>query len=410
MGDEVETGKVCSEVFRMLPNDYADIRKNESIAFLSTAFGFGPASKAATIAAEFRRTVPGVELDFFGSGIDFDFAVKAGVFDHVLRYDVDEELSLEELAKYLQAYDQVVSVLNFKILRWWHPTYPPLHIVDSLTWMWPTMPANLERSAHYFVQNYLLPRDRVKEWGKSVRVVTTGPICDGDALLAVCRNDKKLLINFSGCSNPILNDKVYHNYVSLLSSIILDVCGKYFNRVVICTREDLHPVIRECVGARAGVSVVHLPRDRFLSEMCDCGALLTSPGITTTLEALRFGTPIGFLLPQNYSQYLLSEHNARTFGQQRCMAMSRFGAQYHVPEGLPAVDGVAAVAKNLEDILKNHTTKLTVMVREMLMALRGFDKVEISDPAISEERGQELIVRTIMASMSSAERQFKKGM
>jgi len=398
LADDSKIDEVCHKVLSLLSNNKQRSFQATSVAFLTTAFGFGPVSKAVTIAAEFKRLFPGVELNFFGAGIDFDFAAKANVFDHIFRYDVDTDATLAALSKYLITYDHVVSVLNFAILHWWDLHYPPLYVVDSLAWMWPSMPSGLEKASCYFVQDYLLPTDRVKKWTQSVRVVTTGPICSVECPPATSRKDGKLLVSFSGCANPLLAENVYYEYIRVLSEAILDVSQGLFEEVLICTRESLHHVVLACEGMRPGIRVAHLPHDRFIKEMSDCSVLLTSPGITTTIEALRLNTPVGFLPPQNYSQCLLAEQNLDTFGPSRCMALSRFGEQYRIKEGLPEVEGVMVVARFLEEICKNNPEIVRHMLYEMLTTLQSPDVRIRPTSLISEEKGQKLIVQTIMSN------------
>ncbi len=401
LADRTATLRVTAEVVRAIDGWRSETRHGKSVAFVSTAFGFGPVSKASTIAAEFRRSVPDIELDFFGAGIDYSFAVMAKTFDRVFKYDVDSEPSLAALVDYLSAYDHVVSVLNFSILRWWRPTHPPLHVVDSLTWMWPSIPPFLERAKHYFVQDYLLPPDRVREWGKSVRIVPTGPICAMQPPSDCTRNKSKLLVNLSGCSNPLLDDRVYDDYARVLSTSVLSASKGMFEEIVICTRESLHPIVREAVGRSEGVTVVHLPHDEFLAQMATCAALLTSPGITATLEAVRVSTPLGFLLPQNYSQYLLAERNARDFGQDLCLAFSRFGPEHMIPDDLPEADGVAAVGEQLMDILKNHVGPMQEMLSQMLVELIQAPVDGSSALRVRDSNGQNAIVRLILDQPNS---------
>lgn len=63
------------------PNDIDGHGLIDKGAFLATSFGFGPVSKAVTIAAEIKNHTPEYELHFFGGGIDYDFAARSKIFD-----------------------------------------------------------------------------------------------------------------------------------------------------------------------------------------------------------------------------------------------------------------------------------------------------------------------------------------
>ena len=215
------------------------------------------------------------------------------------------------------------------------------------------------------------------------------------------RNKSRLLVNLSGCSNPHLHDGVYDDYARVLSAAVLSASEGIFEEIVICTRESLHPIVREAVGRSEGVTVVHLPHDRFLAQMAMCAALLTSPGITATLEAVRVSTPLGFLLPQNYSQYLLAERNASTFGHALSLAFSRFGPEHTIPDNLPEADGVAAIGERLRDILKNHRIPMQEMIRQMILALIQGPGEGCREVRVRDSNGQHAIVRRVLAEPSS---------
>src|ERR1043166_2074663 len=110
----------------------------KSCAFVATSFGFGPVSKAASIALELKHQAPQMERHFFGAGISFDYARKSGAFDVLTNIDADNPEQLVGLLPTLMSYTAVFSVLNLDILPLWNDSYPPLHFVDSLAWMWPS--------------------------------------------------------------------------------------------------------------------------------------------------------------------------------------------------------------------------------------------------------------------------------
>lgn len=52
-------------------------------AFVATSFGFGPVSKAVSIALEMKVQAPDFETHYFGSGIGYDYAQKSNAFESV---------------------------------------------------------------------------------------------------------------------------------------------------------------------------------------------------------------------------------------------------------------------------------------------------------------------------------------
>jgi hypothetical protein len=364
--------------------------KQESVVFLSTSFGFGPVSKASTIARELKTQAANLEIHYIGAGIDYDFAVKSETFDRVLRINTDDKDTLLRIVPLLCFYKFVFSVLNLEILPLWPSSHPPLYFVDSLAWMWSTLPEGVQNTKAYFIQNYLVPRDRIECWRKECPAVhSVAPI--------IRKVDQQplpghhLVVNFSGCANPFADSKLFEKYVDVLARAVLkNAVG--FNRVIFCCNEHLRGHLGKLLADIELVVIDHFAHESFLKVLATASKLLTSPGITTTLEANSMNKPIRFLLPQNYSQALMSEQYRRILGEQSGMALSRFGPMFEIEPCLPEAEGVARVTHALDVILNTREDEINHMMLQLLtdQALRGTLELPIA-PA-GGEAGQQTIV------------------
>src|SRR5579863_2058545 len=340
-------------------------RKNVSqmrrIAILSTSFGFGPVSKAITIGRTFRQRHADVEICFFGSGIAMDFAVRSGSIDRIINVDVDRIEALSELLPTLREYSAVISVLNLDILPLWRKGIdPPLFLVDSLAWMWNQPPVGLGNVEAYFIQDYLLDGVRTEMTGEV-------PIPPIDATWDLPKQAPKthLLVNLSGCHNPLVNGQLYHRYAEVLVKGVVEVSRRRFPEVIICCNAQLAIWIRSWLGDLSGFRIAHLPHDEFLRLMAQAACFVTSPGITTTVEAISLRVFPRFLLPQNYSQALIAQkyddHSPSIPG----MPLHRFGERYRIPLGLPESVGVARVIDSVDSILKKPKAVVTALEQVM---------------------------------------------
>src|SRR5207302_2022726 len=279
------------------------MRCMKRIAVLSTSFGFGPVSKAVTVGKTFRKQHPDVEMCFFGAGIALEFATRSGTFDQIIDVDVDRVEVLSEHLPELRRFTAVVSILNLDILPLWRKHVdPPLFLVDSLAWMWKEPPEGLANVETYFIQDYLLE-------GRKPSGVHEMPIAPIDACWHLPRHTAKahLLVNLSGCHNPIVGGQMYRRYAEVLVRGIAEVSHDRFPEVVVCCNADLAAWIRSWLSDPSFIRVEHLPHDEFLALMAQSASFLTSPGITTTVEAISLGVSPRFLLPQNYSQALIAQ-------------------------------------------------------------------------------------------------------
>lgn len=360
--------RTCDEVLAHLQNVCSPPPASRW-AFVSTSFGFGPVSKAVSVARELRRQSPDSECHFFGSGVDLDFARASGVFHWTHHVDVDDPDTVRHLAVALRECSGTFSVMNHLLIDAWPIENPPLYLVDSLTWMWPRPPASLEKVSRVFVQDYLLPNHRLVEWRDSSAVTVVSPIHEAsrdDGLYPHHPSTSLLLVNFSGCANPFGAHDLYKRYVEVLSDAIVEEADGRFKSIVFCCNRRLAAHIEQRHRRRPEVSAGHLAPAEFRRLMTSAARLLTAPGITTTLEALAVGVPPGFLLPQNYSQALLSERYRRTLGDRSCMALSRFDEAFAVTPMLSEEEGMARVLNLLEHVLACRRDDIRSKVAELL--------------------------------------------
>lgn len=336
-------------------------------AFIATSFGFGPVSKAVSIALEMKAQAPDLETHYFGAGIGYDYAQKSRAFDSLVKADVDRPETLVALLPQLASYRGVFSVLNLDILPLWRSDLPPLYFVDSLAWMWPSLPAGIENAAVYFVQDYLLSPQRIQDWAAACPLVLVAPIESVSSRLEIPPEKvNQLLVNFAGCANPFAPLGLYEKYGLILATSILEEAGQHYERIVFCCNEPLANYLRRSVGADSSVEFGHFAHDEFIRLLVSSALVLSAPGITSTVEALASRVAFGFLLPQNDSQVLISERCRSLLGEESCMAFSRFGPEFCLPPLLPPKESVNLALALLQKILSTRQPEIRSMIRSLL--------------------------------------------
>ncbi|MFN0140346.1 MAG: hypothetical protein ACKVQW_09700, partial [Pyrinomonadaceae bacterium] len=177
--------------------------------------------------------------------------------------------------------------------------------------MWAEPPVGLENVSAYFVQNFLVSPERTNSWGQHYPVILIPPIersvTDCDDYKVALPRENRLLVNFSGCSNPFVESQKFEKYVATLSRFIIDEADGRFDEIQFCCSQNLVDFLRRYLRADEHIRIDQLKHAEFLRQLRTSGFLLTAPGITTTLEAVAAKIPFAFPLPHNDSQALVSE-------------------------------------------------------------------------------------------------------
>ena len=347
--------------------------QKSTCAFVASSFGFGPVSKAVTIAKEIKSRFPKIEISFFGNGIARQFAEQSKVFDFLIEADVDESDKLIKFVPQLQKFEFVFSVINLPLLQLWQKSFGKLFFVDSLAWMWKQPPAGIENAEIYFMQDYLVSPERIQKWKKTCQINLVPPIgilpSDESSKTLIKSRTNRLLVNFSGCSNHFVHPQIYDTYTKTLLKLILEEAADNFELIEVCVNQQMAKKLKKIFTGEF-LSISQLPHKTFLDKLADSRFLLTAPGITTTLESIAVNTPLGFLLPQNDSQAIMSELYRRQINESLTMAFSRFGKNLAFPLSLDNFRNlkqpVELAIERMSVILENHKDELKYFLAEML--------------------------------------------
>jgi len=347
-----------------------------SIGFCCTSFGFGPVSKVVAVAEALRQLRPEYRLRFAGSNIANTFASDSGVFDEVV--DVDLDASPEDGLECFADDHAVVNGLNFELLDHWHPGMPPVFFLDSLAWMWQAVPSVLARAHTYCVQDYLLGAsltERVFPENTSLVPPIVSPGV-GSARDPGGVEHGYLLASVAGCRNPILPPDFYRDYVRVTVAAVASAVERIrrkgtlaIKRVLICGNPDLVRDASSCLPPSGSLEVrcEYLPHPSFLGELRKCEVLLTSPGLTGTLEALALNVPCKFLLPQNYSQLRIIAHY-QALGLDTAAWTGAFDTARLTQVGMPEEEAVREIGTALERYLAGGSEAMSRAVEASLVS------------------------------------------
>lgn len=272
-----------------------------AITFSAGTFGYGPAAKAVAIAE--RLCAREVSTAFVGSGLALELAARSTAFAET----VEAKPGSGAARVALRAARRVVCVMDPYMAAYALELGRPLSVADSLFWMWHRIPESFLRARPYWVQRFVGVEQRRAE--VSPKPVVVGPIV---AERPKTQGERYgLVVNLGGSGSP--HDGPYSvPYARFVVDAFL--------------RSELHERFRDktiliagdgCVRDLRGAISSPTPRLSSLSHqdarvaIASAELVLSCPGLTTTLEAFSWGTPVLFLPPQNYSQWLILEHLRR---------------------------------------------------------------------------------------------------
>lgn len=317
------------------------------VGFCSTTFGFGPVSKVTAVAEAVRQIRPRAHLVFAGSDLSLHYARSVDVFDELI--DIDTDRDSAQAAQALAEVDAIVNSLNFEMLA--AETSAPQHFVDSLAWLWPAVPAAIAQASTYFVQDYLLPPRRRGELPPHAHIVppVVSPAFESRRSWWEVRPGHAL-VHLGGCRNPFLPADAYAGYVrNMVEGFTLALQDERLAGHVESATVCGNPSLLEAVGQPSDprVQLQFLPRREFARELRRAELLLTSPGLTSTLESISLGVPCRFVLPHNFSQYRIDE-TYRTAGLGDIVWPDPISVPALDDPDLPEDEGVRLVAESLE--------------------------------------------------------------
>jgi hypothetical protein len=259
-------------------------------------FGYGPAAKLLSIARVLKAR--GARLTLAGRGIALELASRTpALFDEVLTAEAPPAVRRAAVRSATAA----LSVMDRELAQETVGTAVPLYVVDSLLWMRDAIPPAFHSAYRYWAQDFLGLRELQAEYQPAPSIV--GPIVSPD-LGRRPATPSRLLINLGGCELPEGADPSIGAYADFVVAGFLQsgLAKRFADRTTVMAGSRRIATLRASHRSD-GIEFVSLPHEAALEELGRAALVLTSPGLTMTLESFQRGAPTFFLPPQNYSQW-----------------------------------------------------------------------------------------------------------
>jgi hypothetical protein len=240
----------------------------------------------------------GLRTVFLGTGIAHELAARSSAFDDIVQASPDDGLARSVIGHcdgLLSLQDRAYAGLALELSK-------PLYVADSLFWMRDRIPAPFLSARRYWVQEFTGARQPNRRAGSKPTVV--GPIVRSMSPAPESLRTRRLLVNLGGCESPhdsMLEDTSYFDFVmaGLLRS---DLVARQHHDVILMAGSRCIRSLRARYP-RCGIEFVSVAHEDATSLLQTARIVLTSPGLTASLECFQFAVPTFFLPPQNFSQW-----------------------------------------------------------------------------------------------------------
>lgn len=266
-------------------------------------FGYGPAVKLLLIARRLRAA--GVHTTFLGHGISHEMAVNCeDAFDEVIHTHPADP----QVAQHIASAAGLFSMMDRDFAALAQGQDKPVYVADSLAWMREQLPAPFIAAQRYWVQNFLPATGSGADATKANATVAVGPIVEPRQPTPPHQR-RGLVINLGGCETPAGPEAENFAYADFIVRGVLQsgAIKTFGNSITLLAGRHAIAHLRTAFPD-CGIAFHSATHDEALDLFGAAACVLTSPGLTTTLECFQFAVPTFFLPPQNYSQWCILQH------------------------------------------------------------------------------------------------------
>jgi hypothetical protein len=237
---------------------------------------------------------------FLGSGIALELVRRSTEdFEEVVEASAPDA-SVRSL---IAASTGIVSIMDRDAARLAREGAKPLYVVDSLLWMRDRIPDAFLAARRYWAQRFF-----GKRFGShDAPVVSVGPIVSSFSPgLGPPLRKAEVVVHLGGCESPSAAAEDHQRYARFVTrALISSGLPREASSLVLSGAACAARLCAEFAGC--GIAFTSLSHAEALNALSSAALVLTSPGVTATLECFHAGVATSFLPPQNYSQWLALE-------------------------------------------------------------------------------------------------------
>lgn len=273
----------------------------KKVVIYSIPFGFGPTSKAITIANRLK-SFHEVFLLSFGHTIQLlkNSINDVPIFDCKTR-EVDKWKNLN-----FYDCDIFICIMDLQVLNNFKIIYPKIKniFIDSLSWWREFAQINDSENIDYYIAQYFPGVPKLTNTLDNSRFYVVSPIMEPFNDVSE-RFDQlpKILVHYGGISSPIIDSLDYLPFLIKTTEMLIQALTKLGKCNLVFTGNlNAMEILRSYFRNNENTSFSCLPHHEFQKRMSESDYFITTPGIEATYESFSLKKPAIFLPPLNSTQ------------------------------------------------------------------------------------------------------------
>lgn len=323
----------------------------KTIIVFSNPFGYGPTGNAIPTLEELSK-IQNVDLIFAGSGLCLE--ILPSKYKTVVLNERDED----EIEKFLKTIENpyVIGIQNRFSIKVCKRNNIPCAFLDILAWFWKKIPEEHLIADEIFWLNFGKMKEK-EEYNDTINLISG--IVEDYHFENVKKNNGNILIHIGGANYPVIND-IPKNYLELMSLSLNALSEKNIFKNIYFVAGNIAVKYVKSLGLNKEIKAESLSREEYLGSLNSSDHLLTTSGVSSTLEGFYFNTPVSFLLPINLSQLalirLLEERNLKMqkLNWNDYVKINPALEQLTEKEGIEEIEGYAEIILNDNNLLNKY--------------------------------------------------------
>ncbi|WP_416778133.1 hypothetical protein ACNFJN_08095 [Xenorhabdus budapestensis] len=325
------------------------LQNNPYIIFDADPFCFGPISTTLNIVEQLRtrkRLRSGTKIILLGTLTSTQLSHKSNLFDQIYECDTTSCTALSHYTEIIAGAKLYITNTNPNSINFVSNLGIPIIYIDTLFWMWDSLPVDLRHIEKTFIQNFHGVEFKIAKFhSKLGNYQVVPPIIHSSVYQYMMDPSESdgILITLGGIDTVYADtsDFYFHFLQDLLT---ISNLNQEPNITIAGGGNTINKLANLFAKTHPHIKISCLERQDFLQRLHHARKVLANPGLTTFYECTILNKDVFFLPPQNYSQQLQLEIYLKNYySNEYGFLWSREYGYPDIPADIPEKEGIRLI-------------------------------------------------------------------